>query len=161
VFKFSMEDNTTQEFLAQQIIAKKSCNDTIDLSVCNSFMHQETIHERIKKERRRLGMSLEQLAEQMNVSYQTVQQWENGKSGPKRTRLAQLAMLLGVTEQYIMTGADPQMGDMMENQAMSLFRGLSPELKDIAVQQLQVLYTAGTDGKFTKGSPFGNKLPKE
>jgi transcriptional regulator with XRE-family HTH domain len=88
-----------------------------------------------------------------------VQQWENGRNGPKRTRLGHLASILGVTEQYLLTGNDPSMGDLMENQALSLFRGLPKAMQDVAVQQLQVLYTASNKGISSSGNPFGGKLP--
>ena len=44
------------------------------------------------------------LAKLVGVSYQTVQQWENGKSAPKRTRLERVASVLGVTPQEIVAG---------------------------------------------------------
>lgn len=122
-------------------------------------MANSTIHERIKEQRMRLGMSLEQVAEKLNVTYQTVQQWENGRAGPKRTRIGQLAALLGVTEQYLMTGSDPAMGDMLENQALTIFRGLPPALQDVAVQQLQALYSASNPGKKDAANPYGGKPP--
>lgn len=62
------------------------------------------IHTRIKALRTHLNLSHQQLADRISeleelkkpLSWQTVQQWENGKSAPKRSRLAFVAMALGV-----------------------------------------------------------------
>src|SRR5690606_24058901 len=41
------------------------------------------------------------------VSYQTIQQWENGKTAPKRQRLAKVADALGVTVEFLSLGTTP------------------------------------------------------
>lgn len=68
-----------------------------------------TIHIRIKKLREKLGLSMEQLAERIPVSWQTVQQWENGKTAPKRARLEAVAKALNTTPEFLSVGpvADP------------------------------------------------------
>ena len=38
----------------------------------------------VKKARREMGMSQEELAHALNVSYVTINRWENGKSAPNR-----------------------------------------------------------------------------
>ncbi len=63
-----------------------------------------TIHQRIKSLREALGLSMEQLAERVSVSWQTVQQWENGKTAPKRARLEAVAKALGTTAEYLAVG---------------------------------------------------------
>lgn len=63
-----------------------------------------TIHTTIKKYRDALGWSQQQLAAEVSrleglvkpLTWQTVQQWENGKSAPKRARLEHVAEALGV-----------------------------------------------------------------
>ncbi|MGB3835908.1 XRE family transcriptional regulator [Castellaniella sp.] len=66
-----------------------------------------TIHKRIKTARNAKQLSMEQLAELVGVSYQTVQQWENGKTAPKRQRLGKLAGVLGVTPEHLSLGVGP------------------------------------------------------
>lgn len=68
-----------------------------------------TIHKRIKDLREKLGLSMEQLAERVAVSWQTVQQWENGKTAPKRARLEAVARALNTTPEFLAVGplADP------------------------------------------------------
>lgn len=63
-----------------------------------------TIHKRIKDLREKLGLSMEQLAERVPVSWQTVQQWENGKTAPKRARLEAVAKALNTTPEYLAVG---------------------------------------------------------
>jgi transcriptional regulator with XRE-family HTH domain len=63
-----------------------------------------SIHDEIREARKRLGWSMEQLAAEISkaeglhkpLSWQTVQQWENGASAPKRTRMEIVARLLGL-----------------------------------------------------------------
>lgn len=51
-------------------------------------MNEESIHQRIKRLRESAKLSMEELAERCGLkSWQAVQQWENGKTAPKRLRL--------------------------------------------------------------------------
>lgn len=65
----------------------------------------ETIHTRIKKLRLAKGLSMAALGRQLKVHWQTVQQWENGTSAPKRSRLSAAAAALGVSPQELAHGA--------------------------------------------------------
>jgi SOS-response transcriptional repressor LexA len=64
-----------------------------------------TIHEQIKSRREALNWSMEQLAAAIStreglvkpLAWQTVQQWENGTSAPRRKRLEVVAQVLGCT----------------------------------------------------------------
>lgn len=74
-----------------------------------------SIHEEIKRRRLDLGLSLQQLAAAVSrleggakaLSWQTVQQWENGTSAPKRTRMAHVAVALGCSVEELMGGVAP------------------------------------------------------
>lgn len=60
------------------------------------------IHQQIKQAREKRGWSMERLAKEISeaeglakpLSWQTVQQWENGVSAPKRTRMGVVRRLL-------------------------------------------------------------------
>lgn len=62
----------------------------------------EDIHERIRIAREKRGWSMERLAKEISeaeglakpLAWQTIQQWENGTSAPKRTRMALVRRLL-------------------------------------------------------------------
>ncbi|MGK4921838.1 XRE family transcriptional regulator [Bordetella hinzii] len=79
---------------------------TQDNLVAN-LRRMNTIHQRIKSLRETLGLSMEQLAERVSVSWQTVQQWENGKTAPKRARLEAVAEALGTSAEYLAVGQPP------------------------------------------------------
>ena len=64
----------------------------------------ETIGNRIHKYRKEKGMTQEELASLMGVSSQAVSKWENDISCPDISLLPQLAKVLGVTTDAILTG---------------------------------------------------------
>lgn len=74
------------------------------VSLVVNLARMSTIHARIKKLRETHQMSMEGLADAVGVSWQTVQQWENGKTAPKRKRLEDVATALGTTVDYLLTG---------------------------------------------------------
>lgn len=67
----------------------------------------------IRSHRLRANLSQDELASRLGVSRQAVQQWEAGKTGPKRKVAATLARVLGIPRSLIdplagsVTGADP------------------------------------------------------
>jgi phage repressor protein C with HTH and peptisase S24 domain len=63
-----------------------------------------TIHQRIKELREKKELSMEALAALVGVAYQTVQQWESGKTAPQRKRLASVADALNTTPEYLQFG---------------------------------------------------------
>lgn len=58
--------------------------------------------DKIIKERKKLGMSQEELAEKMNVSRQAVSKWEGNQSVPEIEKILQLSRLFGVTTDYLL-----------------------------------------------------------
>ncbi len=60
-------------------------------------MNYNTIGERIKQHRKRLGMTQEQLAERIGVSAQAVSKWENNLSCPDISILPELADIFGIS----------------------------------------------------------------
>ena len=69
-------------------------------------MSQNTIGERIKHHRKRLGMTQEQLAERMGVTPQAVSKWETNQSCPDISALPQLAELFGISVDELL-GKEP------------------------------------------------------
>ena len=62
------------------------------------------IGNRIASERRRINITQEQLAEKMNVSIQMISNLERGNKAIKINNLLNLAQILGVSTDYILTG---------------------------------------------------------
>ena len=58
---------------------------------------EQTIGKRIAENRKRLGMTQDQLAEQLGVTAQAVSKWENSQSCPDITMLPRLAEIFGIS----------------------------------------------------------------
>lgn len=80
----------------------------------------ETIGKRIARLRKEKGMSQENLAEKLGVSSQAVSKWENDQSCPDISLLPQLARLLGITADELLTGKSDQVQLLPEKQRKPL-----------------------------------------
>lgn len=129
-----------------------------------------SIHARIKERRLVLKLSQEKLGELLGVKYQTIQQWEtepdaaNPKvlsTAPKRTRLADVARVLGVTEEWLVTGreGDASHLDPIEQQLVMLYRALPAEIQEVLLQQANGLYSALNPRRKDRANPYGGKKP--
>lgn len=67
-----------------------------------------TIGSRIAENRRRIGMTQEELAAKLAVSAQAVSKWENDITCPDVMTLPKLAELLGITVDELLSGKKPQ-----------------------------------------------------
>ena len=68
-------------------------------------MNGNTIGENVARNRKKLGMTQEELAEKMNVSGQAVSKWENDLSYPDVETLKRLACLFACTLDELVNGA--------------------------------------------------------
>ena len=67
-----------------------------------------TIGERIKQARMQKGLSQSDLAEKLGLSaYQSVQQWETGRTAPRHRRLQHIAQVLDVSEAWLVEELAP------------------------------------------------------
>ena len=64
------------------------------------------LSEKIQSQRKRLGLSQEQFAEQLGVSRQAVSKWESGKTAPDIERIAKMSELFGVSADFLLK-SDP------------------------------------------------------
>ena len=80
----------------------------------------ETIGNRISRLRKEKGMSQEALAEKIGVSPQAVSKWENDQSCPDISLLPQLAKLLDVTVDELLTGASNEVRMVPKGQRKSI-----------------------------------------
>lgn len=62
------------------------------------------MEERIKEARKALGWSQADLARRMFVTQPSVADWESGRKAPHTKNLARLAVLLGVSFEWLTTG---------------------------------------------------------
>ena len=63
---------------------------------------------RIRQARERKGLSQEALAELLNVTKGLVSQYETGLTSPPSKRFSQLAEVLGVSADWLLTGGEPE-----------------------------------------------------
>ena len=62
----------------------------------------------IVEKRKALGLTQQQLAAKLNVSFQAVSKWENGTAFPNIEILKELATVLEVTADEILTGSEKE-----------------------------------------------------
>jgi transcriptional regulator with XRE-family HTH domain len=66
----------------------------------------ETIHSRLGRLRRQKGVSLEEVAKEIGVSWQTIQQWEKEDgTAPNRNRQKKVAEFYGITISELISGS--------------------------------------------------------
>lgn len=88
----------------QEKLAMQENPAMTQVNLVGNLARMSTIHLRIKRLREAKGLSMEQLADAVSVSWQTVQQWENGKTAPQRKRLGAVASALGTSAEYLLLG---------------------------------------------------------
>lgn len=108
-----------------------------------------SIHSRIKDKRLALGLSMEDLAKKVDVkSWQTVQQWENGTTGPSRKRVALVADALMVSQAWLLTGEVQGAGantTSMQSAGAGSVVGTIPRAIDPAIAEVIRLMEATDD----------------
>lgn len=67
-----------------------------------------TFGEKIKQQRRAMGLSQDQLAQRLAVSRQAVSKWEMGLSYPDAENIVLLSELFGVTTDFLLKDASPK-----------------------------------------------------
>ena len=69
-------------------------------------MKEMTVGERIQQLRKAAGLSQEQLAEQIDVSRQSVSKWELNDAAPEISKIIALSELFGVSTDELLKGAE-------------------------------------------------------
>lgn len=68
----------------------------------------ETFGERLKELRKKSGLTQEELADALSVSYMTIRRWENEKTTPRLEEIKALAKALGVSEADLLNDSPPE-----------------------------------------------------
>lgn len=110
-----------------------------------------TVHERLKEERERLGLTQPQMAAAAEVGKTTVINWEKGASSPSAVQLAALAPL-GVDVLYVVMGQRTRVGldplSAEESALLDNYKHASPAGKEAA---RAVLFAITEQKKAAKG----------
>jgi len=99
---------------------------------------EETLNERIKKLRKKKGMTQLELAEKVYVTDKAVSKWETGEGNPEITILIELAKIFEVSLDYLLTGKEKEpeviviskMELCCKNDDVELFNTISLQGKD-------------------------------
>jgi transcriptional regulator with XRE-family HTH domain len=123
------------------------------------------IHEKILHLRTTNKMSQQALADAIGVSYQTVQQWENGKTAPSRKRVDAVAKALNTSVEHLLFGRsdDTSAVDTLTSRKVETKNVPSPLQYSVDVQHFRPLYVVGrtqgglperiwTDGDYPVGA---------
>jgi len=73
---------------------------------------EQHLGERIRRRRTELGLTQEQLAAELDISYQQIQKYESGANRISASRLYALARRMGVAVGYFFEGFDPLEGEV-------------------------------------------------
>ncbi len=93
--------------------------------------------EKIFNERKRLGLSQEQFAEQMEVSRQAVSKWESGQSMPDLDKLVLMSRIFEVSTDYLLKEEDVDSSKGAAKEAE--YTGHSDSFKDISSGQVETV----------------------
>ena len=102
--------------------------------------------QRIRELREERGISMMTLAKAIGVSDTAVCKWENQDSEPKLSYIIKLAEYFNCSADYLIGRSDdfgayiqPNRLDGEEERLLSTFRALSPKMKEIAAETVNVL----------------------
>ncbi|KXU38700.1 hypothetical protein AXE65_12385 [Ventosimonas gracilis] len=99
----------------------------------------DTLAKRLARARESKGLNQSELARALGLSPQAIQNWEGGKSNPRGSRLNDVASVLGITVQYLVTGDDaPAPARSVETNA-TLLAPISPWCSDTPVDGSEVV----------------------
>ena len=96
--------------------------------------------EKLKELRRKKGFTQRQLADKLDISFQAISTYEQGKSVPQSDVLAQIAQKLGVSADYLLGLTDEETTDT-EIRAVAKYLGL-----EVSTIQLLLDYNNKHDG---------------
>ena len=106
----------------------------------NIYIKEETLGQRIRAQRIRLGMTQEELAEALFVEKSTISYYENDKKEMRASGLAEMAKVLQTTPNYLL-GCTYSDDDFL-SEALSLLEGIKDEtVKKVLLAQIKAAST--------------------
>ena len=129
-------------------------------------MNTELVGKRISENRKKLGLTQEQLAQKINVSPQAVSKWENGRNLPDIENLFLIADVLKIPYSML---TDDEKGELVMNFRSRLFHEDNMFTRVKTTAQLEGLKNTlcaldfmrkKHEGQFRKGSKFATESVK-
>lgn len=104
----------------------------------NKRYKEETLGQRIRAQRIRLGMTQEELAEALYVEKSIISYYENDKKEMRASGLAEIAKVLQTTPNYLLGFADNN--DGFADEALGLLRDVKDQsVREILLKQIRAL----------------------
>ena len=104
----------------------------------NISIKEETLGQRIRAQRIRLGMTQEELAEALYVEKSIISYYENDKKEMRASGLAEIAKVLQTTPNYLLGFADSN--DGFADEALGLLRDVKDQsVREILLKQIRAL----------------------
>ncbi|USI67009.1 helix-turn-helix domain-containing protein (plasmid) [Lactococcus petauri] len=94
------------------------------------------ITQRLKELRKELGLTQQEVAEQLNILKESYRRWENGHSNPNKTSLEKLAKFYEVSASYLLGETDVRSGTEINNIMEQLSQPRQKETLDFAKNKL-------------------------
>ena len=110
----------------------------------NKSIKEETLGQRIRAQRIRLGMTQEELAEEMNTTKSMISYYENDHGDMKQSMIAEFAKVLGTTVEYLVCGVIKEGSpDASSAEMLQLFSSMDDRTKEIMLIQMRALVKGG------------------
>jgi transcriptional regulator with XRE-family HTH domain len=109
----------------------------------NKAIKEETLGQRIRAQRIRMGMTQEELAEEMCTTKSMISYYENDHGDMKQSMIAEFAEVLGSTVEYLVCGVVKESApDVSSAEMLRLFSAMDEQTKEIMLIQMRALVEA-------------------
>ena len=109
----------------------------------NTTLKEETLGQRLKAARIRKNMTQEELAEAMLTTKSMISYYENDHGDMKQSMIAEFAVILGTTVEYLVCGVIKESApDESSAEMLRLFSSMDERTKEIMLIQMRALVSA-------------------
>ena len=109
----------------------------------NKTIKEDTLGQRIRAQRTRMGMTQEELAEEMCTTKSMISYYENDHGDMKQSMIAEFAEVLGSTVEYLVCGVVKESApDVSSAEMLRLFSAMDEQTKEIMLIQMRALVEA-------------------
>ena len=106
-----------------------------------NYIKEETLGQRIRAQRMRMGWTQEELAERTFIPKPTISNYENDRIDIKSSVIAELAEALQTDPNYLILGEKtPEADNRFVNEAAELFSKITdPKVQEMLLKQIRAL----------------------